>query len=89
MRMQVQKLGNSLALRIPTSFAEDADVEIHWGFIPRGLPRVRHTGGSRYPEGPTGFRVKHGMTGQNRRRYPAACCGVVHSTGGSFLGHLT
>ena len=25
-----------------------------------------------------GRRVKHGMTGQNRRRYPAACCGVVH-----------
>ena len=31
-------------------------------FIPRGLPRIRHTGGSRYPENPTGFRVKHGMT---------------------------
>ncbi|MGB4781101.1 hypothetical protein, partial [Candidatus Methylomirabilis sp.] len=22
----------------------------HWGFMPRDLPRVRHTGGSRYPE---------------------------------------
>jgi len=40
-----------------------------FGFIPRGLPQIRHTGGSRYdpqtgryPENPTGFRVKHGMT---------------------------
>jgi hypothetical protein len=32
------------------------------GFIPRGLPRICHTGESRYPENPTGFRVKHGMT---------------------------
>jgi hypothetical protein len=31
-------------------------------FILRGLPRIRHTGESRYPENPTGFRVKHGMT---------------------------
>ena len=48
------------------------------GSIPRGLPRIRHTGESRYPESPTGFRVKHGMTAQKRRRYPAACGGVVH-----------
>ena len=33
-----------------------------FGCIPRGLPRIRHTGESRYPENPTGFRVKHGMT---------------------------
>jgi hypothetical protein len=32
------------------------------GFIPRGLPRIRHTGESRYPENQTGFRGKHGMT---------------------------
>jgi len=25
-----------------------------------------------------GRRVKHGMTGQNRRQFPVACCGVVH-----------
>src|SRR3970040_382689 len=25
-------------------------------------------------------RVKQGMTGQKRKRYPAACCGVVHSS---------
>jgi hypothetical protein len=49
-----------------------------FGFIPRGLPRVRHTGESRYPEKETGFRVKHGMTGQDMERCPAACGGVVH-----------
>jgi hypothetical protein len=48
------------------------------GLIPRGLPRVRHTGGSRYPESPAGFRVRHGMTDENRSRYPAACRGVAH-----------
>jgi hypothetical protein len=40
------------------------------GFIPCGLPRIRHTGESRYPENQTGFprikygagSVKHGMT---------------------------
>ena len=26
-------------------------------------------------QGPPGLRVTHGMTGQNRRRYPAACRG--------------
>jgi hypothetical protein len=31
------------------------------------LPRIRHTGESRYPESPTGFRVKPGMTAQKRR----------------------
>ena len=37
------------------------DLESTGGFIPRGLPRVRHTGGSRYPEDPTGFpRIKYG-----------------------------
>ena len=35
-------------------------------------------------QGPTGFRVKHGMTGENSRRYPAACCGVVHSYRGTI-----
>jgi hypothetical protein len=33
-----------------------------FGCIPRSLLRIRHTGESRYPENPTGFRVKHGMT---------------------------
>jgi len=42
------------------------------------LRRIRHTGESRYPENPTGFREKHGMTAQERRRYPAACGGVIH-----------
>ena len=49
-----------------------------FGCIPRGLPRIRHTGESRYPENPTGFRVKQGMTAQEKRRYPAACCGELH-----------
>jgi hypothetical protein len=32
------------------------------GLIPRGLPRIRHTGGSRYPENQIGFpRIKHGQ----------------------------
>jgi len=47
------------------------------GFIPRGLPRIRHPGESRYPESPTGFRVKHGMTAKDIRRYPAEGGGVM------------
>jgi hypothetical protein len=35
------------------------------GSIPRGSLRIRHTGESRYPESPTGFRVKHGMTAKD------------------------
>jgi hypothetical protein len=54
------------------------------GSIPRALPRLRHTGGSRYPGGPTGFRVKHGMTDQNRRRYAAASRGEVRSDAARF-----
>jgi hypothetical protein len=34
----------------------------------RGLPRMRHTGRSRYPEKQAGFRVKHGMTGSEEKR---------------------
>ena len=48
------------------------------GSILCGMSRIRHTGESRYPESPTGFRVKYGMTAKKRRRYPAACGGVVH-----------
>ncbi len=51
------------------------DLESSGGFVPRGLPRVRHTGGSRYPEGPDwippypvrGRRVKPGMTIKEKR----------------------
>jgi len=32
------------------------------GCIPRRLRRGRHSGGSRNPEGRTGFRIKCGMT---------------------------
>jgi hypothetical protein len=32
-----------------------------------------------------GRRVKHGMTGQNRRQYPAACRRVVHWSDGMVL----
>jgi len=56
------------------------------GSIPRGLPRTRHTGESRYPENQTGFRVKHGMTAKGIGRYPAACCGVVHIGRSENLG---
>jgi hypothetical protein len=51
------------------------------GFIPRGLPRIRHTGESRYKENQTGFRVEHGMTVKDIKRRSAACCGVVHRSG--------
>ena len=33
-----------------------------FGFIPRGLPRLRHSRESGNPGRETGFRVKHGMT---------------------------
>jgi len=45
------------------------------GFIPRGLPRIRHTGESRYPENQTGFRVKHGMTVKDRSDTPQLAAG--------------
>ncbi|MGB4782069.1 hypothetical protein, partial [Candidatus Methylomirabilis sp.] len=38
-------------------------------------------------QGPTGFRVKHGMTDQNRRRYPAASR-VVEFMGVPMLSSL-
>jgi hypothetical protein len=49
-----------------------------YGLIPRGLPRIRHTGGSRYPDKHrTGCRIKSGMTKDSQ--YPAACGAVVYS----------
>jgi hypothetical protein len=42
-----------------------------------GLPRIRHTGGSRYPDKHrTGCRIKSGMT--KGSQFPAACGGIVY-----------
>ena len=64
----------SISRTCPTASDGIESTRVH----PRGLPRIRHTGGPRigvrgrrrYPEGQTRFRVKHGMTGAEQKTIP-------------------